>query len=104
MGGCEQRKRGWAALAWKGRERGALEKGVTRKRGWSVQPLRTLRSSVLMAGGGSGPGLREAQRRGLTLSGGAAGTAVVALRLEVWFGGGRVVLEETSGFREGQDR
>lgn len=53
-----------------GERTGALEKGMARKRGWSVQPLRTLSSSALMAGGGSGPGLREAQHSGLTLTGG----------------------------------
>ena len=38
---------------------------------------------------------------GLTLTGGAVGTAMVALRLEVWFDGGTAVLEDTSGLREG---
>lgn len=57
-------------MAWRGSGQGALEKGMARKRGWSVQPLRTLRSSVLMAGGGSGPGLREAPHSGLMLTGG----------------------------------
>lgn len=50
---------------------------------------------------GPGPGLREARHRGLILAGGAVGTAAVALRLEVWFGGGTAVLEDTSGLREG---
>ena len=101
MGGCEQRKTG-GGLPWPGgRGQGALEKGVTREQGWSVQPLRTLKRSVLMAGSGSGPGLREARLRGLTLTGGAVGTAMVALRLEVWFDGGMAVLEDTSGLREG---
>ena len=36
-------------MAWRGRGQGALEKGVTWEQGWSVQPLRTLKSSVLMA-------------------------------------------------------